>query len=249
MLDPQASTYKPETAARIWPVVERLFARVADGVVADLRRRFPDASIIVTSDHGNEGVGRLVLPNVALRQAGLLHTTARGTIDLARTQVVFNHNKAFTLYVNSTDWKGGIVAPAEREALLRKTEAVLLGIRDPETGEAAIRAVFDPDRDGIALGIGGDGAGDLMIDPAFDFYTSQSAAGDSPVRRTPPTGLGVHGPAPWRRKLHAILYMHGPNVPAVQLGIARSIDVAPTAAALLGIDPPRDAVGRALVPR
>jgi arylsulfatase A-like enzyme len=57
--------------------------------------------------------------------------------------------------------------------------------------------------------------------------------------------MGFHGVAPWRRGMHAIFYAVGRGItPGRRLGIVHAIDVAPTVARLLGIDPPRDAIGR-----
>jgi len=63
---------------------------------------------------------------------------------------------------------------------------------------------------------------------------------------------GAHGYDPSVPDMGAIFFALGRGVPAgTKLGEVRSIDVAPTAAALLGIDPPEESEGRALfsVPR
>jgi arylsulfatase A-like enzyme len=56
---------------------------------------------------------------------------------------------------------------------------------------------------------------------------------------------GMHGYPPDNPDMHAVLFALGRGVPAdLELGPVRAIDVAPTVARLLGIDPPRDAEGR-----
>jgi arylsulfatase A-like enzyme len=58
---------------------------------------------------------------------------------------------------------------------------------------------------------------------------------------------GVHGLNPERAALQAGFVVAGPGVAAgVSLGPIRQIDVAPTLAALLGLDPPAQATGTVL---
>jgi hypothetical protein len=57
---------------------------------------------------------------------------------------------------------------------------------------------------------------------------------------------GVHGHLGRFREIEAIFFAGGPRVPRRRLGKVSAIDVAPTAAALLGIKPPQDAQGKAL---
>ncbi|MBI4478062.1 MAG: alkaline phosphatase family protein [Acidobacteria bacterium] len=247
MLDPDSSRYSAALAAKAWPRLADFFVRTVDTFLAKLRARFTDATFIVVSDHGQEGVGRRVLPNVALRLAGLLTLDSRGRVDLSRTKAVMATGKGHVIFVNSTNWRDGIVRPEDRGAVVRAASAALLNIKDPETGTAPIRAVFNLRVDGEALGAGGDGAGDLIFDPAPDYFPDPRVDIRSVVTRTRPAGLGVHGMFPTRRKLQAIFYAAGPGVAAGRhLGLVRSVDIAPTVAALLGIPPPAHATGRAL---
>jgi arylsulfatase A-like enzyme len=58
---------------------------------------------------------------------------------------------------------------------------------------------------------------------------------------------GTHGYDPEHPDMASVLFAMGRGVPAgTRLGRVHMVDVAPTAAHLLGIDPPRDASGRAL---
>ena len=78
--------------------------------------------------------------------------------------------------------------------------------------------------------------------PGYDL--SASPAGPA-VEDVPPRG--VHGLDPQRREMQAGFVVAGPGVAAgVDLGPIRQIDVAPTLAALLGIDPPAQATGAVL---
>lgn len=246
MIDPASSAYQPALAERVWPYVERMFARCADDYVALLRRRFPEAIIVLVSDHGAEGTGRTLYPNAILAQAGLLQLGEDGTVDLSGTKAVYLDGRPSAVTINGTWWKSGVVREEDRGEVKRAVAAALLDARDPQNGAHVIRAVFDPDRDGEALGFGSPGV-DLIFDAAPDYATSAALGRASVAERAGASGEGEHGPAPFRRKLHGIFYVAGPGLRAgTRLPLVQPIDVAPTVAALLGIPPPRNAVGRAL---
>ncbi|MCC6641182.1 MAG: hypothetical protein IT386_08470, partial [Deltaproteobacteria bacterium] len=58
---------------------------------------------------------------------------------------------------------------------------------------------------------------------------------------------GAHGYDASRADMRGIFFAMGRGVaPATKLGAVSSLDVAPTVARLLGIEPPRDAEGRAI---
>ena len=246
LMDPSSSAYTPDIASRMWPHLEKLFARSADQYLALMRRTFPDATIVVASDHGTEGTGRRFYPNAILARAGLLTVGTDGTIDLSRTKVVHLDGMGGAVAVNGVAWKGGIVREEEREAVKREATSALLDARDPDTGAHMVRAVFDAERDGEGLGFGGP-AVDLIFDPAQDYAPSAAVCGTAIAESSAPLGEGEHGPSPFRRKLHGIFFAAGPGVRAgVRLPIIHSVDVAPTVAALLGIPPPAQSVGRVL---
>ncbi len=54
-------------------------------------------------------------------------------------------------------------------------------------------------------------------------------------------GLGVHGHLNHNRMVQGLFYLWQPGMPAGVLGVVDALQVAPTIAALLGIDPPRQA--------
>jgi predicted AlkP superfamily phosphohydrolase/phosphomutase len=247
MLDPDTPEHDPQLAERIWPVYEELFRRCADDYVAELRRRFPDAALVIGADHGMEGIRWRWHPNAVLRQAGLLHEDADGHVDLARTSALFLSSHAGGVYINSVRYQGGIVHDHERPALKRQITNALLSARDPGTGSPLVRSVVDTDLDGEALGIGGDLSPDLYFDPYPGYVASAAFGARELVVPLPPTRDGAHGPFPTRRRLHAIFYAAGPGIgPGVRPGLVRAVDVAPTVSRLLDIPPPADSVGRAL---
>jgi predicted AlkP superfamily phosphohydrolase/phosphomutase len=246
VLDPSSEAWTPELERAMWPFVRESYERFINSYVASIFERIPGATVVIGTDHGIEGSSRSVLPNVALRKAGLLQLDADERIDLARSKAVFVQGRGMMIFVNTTDWKEGIVPPGEKVAVKRAVAAALLSIRHPVTGAPVIRAVYDPDIDGPGLGIGGERGGDLYFDPAPGFYTS-GGHGDQEVTPSRPLGDGIHGMLPTRRRLHGAFYAAGPGIARGRtLGLVQAIDVAPTVAALLGIEPPAQARGRAL---
>jgi predicted AlkP superfamily phosphohydrolase/phosphomutase len=247
MLDPDTPGHDPALAARIWPYYEQLFKACVDDYVAAMRRLLPDATIVMGSDHGVEGNLRLWYPNTALRDAGLLATTASGQIDLTRTKAAFLYSHGGGVFVNTTRYKGGIVDEDERAAVKAAVRRALLSARDPDTGEPLVRAVFDTDLDGEALGVGGEVAPDLYFDSTPGVAASAAANRTELARAMSRVGLGAHGPFPTRKRLHGIFYAVGPGVRAgARPGLVRQVDPAPTVSHLLGIPPPAQASGRAL---
>ena len=243
MLDPDTPGHDPALAARVWPVYERLFRITVDDYIADLRRRFPDAALVIGADHGMEGTRRVWYPNALLREAGLL-VEERGRPDLSRTKALFLYSDGGGIHLNSDRYREGIVADAGRNAVKQAVARALLSARDPLDGMPLVRSVVDPEVDGEALGIGGDAAPDLFFDPTPGYETHARFGAPEIVADGPPTGTGTHGQFPTRRRLHAIFYAAGPGIPAgTRPGLVRAVDVAPTAARLLGIPPPPQSVG------
>lgn len=246
MIDPQNPSFRQDVAALIWPIVERIVLRTVDPYVATLRSRFPEATLIVGADHGIEGASRFVFPNVTLRKAGLLSLDAEGEIDVSRTKAVHLTSMAGSLFLNTTDWKDGIVRQEERAQLKREITAALLAIRDP-SGTAPIRAVFDVEVDGDGLGVGGPASPDLYFDTTAGYTPHARLTGDAEVEALEAAGAGEHGNPPWHRNLQAIFFAVGPQVDrGAGIGTVRTIDVAATVARLLDIAPPSQSSGRVI---
>ena len=247
MLDPDTPGHDAALAEKVWPYYEEVFARGVDNYVATIRRLLPDATLVIGADHGVEGNRRLWYPNAVLREAGLLVETGNGAADLSKTRAIFLHGHGGGVFVNSTRYKGGIVPERERADVKRRARNALLSARDPESDTPLVRAVIDTDLDGEGLGIGGEVAPDLYPDPTPGYNIGAVTGQRAVVGPARPMGFGAHGPFPSRRRLHGIFYAVGPGVRAgARPGIVRQVDAAPTVARLLGIDPPRDAVGRVL---
>ena len=243
-LEPALPGHRPEVAARLRPFLEEVYRSCDEVLGALLEVRPPGTVVALVSDHGLEGVNRTVNINTVLQRAGLLALDAQGRVDLSRTQALYPAiNNAYIL-LNTTDRREGIVRPEQRAAVAAAVRRALAAVRDGE--RPVVTAVWDAAEVGEAMGIGEEAGGDLYLDlaPGYDFDARLGVA-EVIAAREP---YGTHLFVPTRPSMHTILVLHGPGVAAgVRLREARTIDLAPTLAALLGIGPPRDSRGRVLL--
>lgn len=198
-------------------------------------------SVVLVSDHGLAPVTHEVNVTLALQQAGLLAADGRGRIDEARTQVVPLRN---CLIVNSTDWRGGIVPPADRTRVLRRAMDALRGLVDPSTGKRLITELVWRDGERRTLGFGGPNGMDACFGLREGYATGSSlATGALVTKRSLPKG--DHNFLSSRPEMQGMLVAAGPRLPHNRRWSAlRAIDVAPMVSDLLGIDPPAQAMGR-----
>jgi len=240
-LDASLPGHDPALAARLRGFLDEVL-KVADGYVGHLAARADARTILaVAGDHGMAGAAHLLRPNVALAQAGLLAVDARGAIDLGRTKAAYFPGDSGFVLLNRTSRPGGIVPPAEEDAVRSAVSAALHGVRDPASGQPVVLDLLDARNPGQEPSFGGPNGGDLYLSlrPGYDISASMNGA---VVEEISPRG--VHGLDPRRRELQAGFVVAGPGVAAgVSLGPIRQIDVAPTLAALLGIDPPAQSTG------
>lgn len=173
--------------------------------------------LLWVSDHGMTVVSKFVRVEELLQKAQL-------------------ESKAAYLYhsilVNTTDWKQGVVPPAERASVVEQARRALAGAE-------GITGFFTPERDGERLGIGGPAGGDLY----FDFAPGYGPAARRGAARNRPRG--AHGFLPTRRDMQAICIAAGPRIRAgAEWPEIRIIDIAPMIAELLGFPAPATFRGR-----
>jgi predicted AlkP superfamily phosphohydrolase/phosphomutase len=234
---------RPEVAARLRPFLERVYEKADEflGVLMDLR---PDNTLLaLVSDHGMESTDKLLAINKALQRAELLKLDEKGHVDLAATKAIYPSFSGGYLLINSIDRKSGIVAPDERDGVVRRIREALLGIHDGD--RQVVTALYDAEADGAALGIGGETGGDLYVDvlPGYELDARLGAA-DLISKRDP---HGMHGFNPSRSSMRTLMVLNGPGIKADhKITDVRVIDLAPTLAKLLGIPAPRDSWGRVL---
>jgi predicted AlkP superfamily pyrophosphatase or phosphodiesterase len=219
-LDSTQHRYGPRTPAAMNTMA------LLDSQVAVIVRSVEEAglaastTIFVLSDHGFKAVKRQVLPNAALLKAGLLEA-ANGKI--ARTQAyTVSEGGSAIVYVTAPDPDGEILARARR---------ALAGLE-------GIDKVIEPDeyaRYGLPLPSSTEQMGALFL-TASEGYSFSAAAGDRVVVDAAEGSLGAHGYVATDPDLRALFIASGRGIKAgVTLDVVDNLDVAPTAARLLGI--------------
>jgi predicted AlkP superfamily phosphohydrolase/phosphomutase len=243
-LDASLPSHDAALAARLRPFVDRGLGLV-DGFVGRLAERAgPEGVLAVASDHGQVGVSRLLRPNVALLEAGLLAVGADGEIDLARTRALYFPGNSGYLVINRRERPGGIVKPEQEEVVRIELRRALLAIRDPGTDEPVVLGVIDPRDAACEPRTGGLTGGDLYLSLAPGYHVSGDHRGEL-ISAIPPAGEHILDPQ--RPAMQAAFALSGPGVAAnVDLGRIRQVDIAPTLCALLGIEPPAQATGEVL---
>jgi predicted AlkP superfamily phosphohydrolase/phosphomutase len=241
-LDPTLPGHDAALAARLRPFLDQVLA-LCDEFLSGITRKAAERTVLaVVSDHGQAGTDRVVRPNVALAAAGLLAQDPAGRVDLGRTRAFYAPGGY--ILINRTSRPGGVVAPAQEEDARRAAARALTGVKDPESGAPVILAAPVPGRQDAQPAFGGATGGDLYLSLAPRYRVSSSLRG--PVVE-PVAPRGDHFANPERAGLHGIFLLAGEGVAAgAELGEVQHVDLAPTLCALLGIDPPANAVGRVL---
>lgn len=200
-----------------------------DGQVADVVKAVEDAAltekttIFVLSDHGFKPVTRQILPNAALLRAGLLDAPD-GKVTATRAYVVPEGGSAL-VYVTAKDPAG---------ELLAKARAALSGLegidRIVEPGEYASYGLPAP-ADNAQMG--------ALFLTAKDGYAFAGATGPQLVVDAPEGSRGSHGYVATDPDLRSLFIAAGRGIkPGTTIESVDNIDIAPTAARLLGIPLP-----------
>jgi predicted AlkP superfamily phosphohydrolase/phosphomutase len=242
-LEPGLPGFRQDIADRLRPLLQQVY-RLSDELLGLLMTyRTENTIVALISDHGMEGTHRLVAINKLLQEKGILAVDERGRVDLARTKAIYPAINNGYLLINSTDRKGGIVSPEERDDLIQRIRELLFEIRDGE--RQVVTGVYNAQTDGDAKGIGGESGGDIYIDllPGYEPDPKLGAA-ELVAKREP---HGMHGFNPLRPSMRTIMVLNGPGVQAgYQLRGVRIVDFAPTLAELLTVPIPKGATGRVL---
>jgi len=173
---------------------------------------------VLVSDHGFAPTSRDVRPNVALRRAGLVDVGPDGKL------------RGY----DAISWKAGgsaaIVARDPRDPALRARVRSVLDelVRDPESGIVRVD-------EGAEVEARGGFPGAMFVLQAAEGYIFSDRT-DEPLV-APSKYKGAHGYDPAQRDMRASLVLWGDGVRSgAPLGDVRMVDVAPTVAALAGID-------------
>ena len=234
--------------AAVWALADRHLAHLRF-----LARTQPGTAIIVTGDHGMRATWKRLRVNVALANAGLAVFDTTITTRGARADTVIRVNTARSRAVSpagywiiaNTTARGGPVPLDSAEAVLAAAANALGALRDVDDARV-VTGIRRPVSDDT-LGLGGPAGGDLY----WDLRDGWSASADP---RGPALGIerdpsGSHGYTSTDRDMQTVFCAWGRGIPAGRHGPGRVIDVIPTAADWLGVEPPADARGTSLLPR
>lgn len=242
-LDTTLPNHRPEIAAKLRALLDQVYRSCDDHLGLLLSKRTDDMIFALISDHGIQGINKRVALNPWLQQHGFLVLDGQNRVDLSKTKALYPAVNNGYLLINSTDRKGGIVKPEERQELVGKLRETLLALRDGD--RPVVAKVIDAAIDGEARGIGGEVGGDLYIELAAGYDFDQRLSGGQLIADVEP--YGTHGANPELPDLRTLMVLHGPGISAGQkLSGVRIIDFAPTLAWLLGLPQPKDATGRVL---
>jgi len=220
-LDSMQHRYGPKT-----PAAMVTMARL-DSQIGRILKALDDAgmtastTLFVVSDHGFKAVQKQVLPNVALRDAGLI-TVESGKVTATKAYVVSEGGSAF-LYVTGADSDGD---------LLRRARQAISGLE-------GIDRIIEPPEYG-ALGLPQPSAdqqvGALLLAAKSGYSFTAAVTGDKTVVDAPEGSLGAHGYISSDPEIQALFIASGRGIKSgVKLQSVDNVDVAPTAAQLLGV--------------
>jgi predicted AlkP superfamily phosphohydrolase/phosphomutase len=230
--------------------IEEIYRRNDAIVGRVLAKLGPDDVLLVLSDHGFTSFRRGVNVNAWLLANGYLalKNGADGSgewladVDWTRTRAYALGLTGLFLNVRGRE-SGGIVAPGEEaERLKAELVAGLSGLRDPDSGEVAVREAFDPAKlySGPYLG----NAPDVIVGCNHGYRISWGSATGvvaGPIcEDNPKAWSGDHCVDP--RLVPGVLFSDR----TIDADEPRLIDIAPTALRLFGVEPPAHMDGRAL---
>jgi predicted AlkP superfamily phosphohydrolase/phosphomutase len=180
--------------------------------------------------------------NAALAQAGFQITPDDTTEVGAYTSGSNAH-----IYVNVKGRRpDGVVTQDMLNDTVERLVAICKDLRDPVTGDPVFEVVLrGSELDKVHLNHPGR-AGEVWVNARPGYQLRSRIDPKAPVFESNRVG-GQHGFLGSNREIQAIFYAIGPAVPKTSLGHVQHVDVAPTAAALLGIEPPKDNQGRAVL--
>ena len=183
----------------------------------------PRTTIFVVSDHGFKAVKRQIRPNAAFRKAGLI-AVQDGKVSSTEAYSVPEGGTAM-VYVTVPDASGAILARVRQalqgmegiDAVIEPAEYARLGLPLP-SDDPQMAALFLTAKEGYA----------------FTADANEPAVVDAPAG-----SLGAHGYVSSDPDLRALFIASGRGIRrGVRLETVDTIDIAPTAARLLGVDLP-----------
>jgi predicted AlkP superfamily pyrophosphatase or phosphodiesterase len=219
-LDSTQHRYGPRTPAAMTTMahLDAQVARVVDAVdQAGLTNR---TTFLIVSDHGFKTVRRHIRPNAAFAASGLLQVTG-GKVASAQAYSVPEGGTAL-VYLTTPDPSGAILQRVK--ASLAGLEGIERVVEPAEFGDYGLPRPEESNQMGTLFLVGREG-----------YAFSADAAGPAVVD-VPPASLGSHGYVATDPELSALFIASGRGIrKGVTLESVNTIDLAPTAARLLGV--------------
>lgn len=162
-------------------------------------------------------------------------------VDWARTEA-FSIGNFGQIYINTkgTRPQGTVEPGAEYEAVRDKIIRQALGLRDPESGDAVIRAAYK--REGLYHGARLNNAPDIILHTDRSKYVSFGHADFGSNKLIEPS-IGQTG----HHTMDGIVILRGAGIPAgASIEGANIVDIAPTTLALMSLPIPSEMDGRVL---
>jgi predicted AlkP superfamily pyrophosphatase or phosphodiesterase len=187
----------------------------------EVKRDYADrATVMIVSDHGFSPVERLVLPNVPLRNAGLVEVKA-GKATGGAVHVVGQGGAAFVYLLEQN----------KREAVIKQIEQMFVGLE----GVSTVVGPEDFKLHGLARPQDDPRSPDLVLFAREGYCFDESASGSAAT--IPRRELrGMHGHDENLPCMYATFVAWGSGIkPRTRLGEIQNTDVAPTIARLLDL--------------
>lgn len=187
----------------------------------ELKRDFPGrATLFVVSDHGFSPIKRIILPNVILRQAGLMKENSSD-----QSIEIISQGGSAMIY---------LLDEANRAAMQKKIAEALRPVKEiasvVETTHLSDYGIANPKDDPRAP--------DMIIFAKLGYVFGDTAAGELPFEDKPER-LGSHGHDPNLPDLHATFVAWGAGIKrGARLGEIDNTCVAPTVAKLMNLSLP-----------
>jgi predicted AlkP superfamily phosphohydrolase/phosphomutase len=271
LVDPRQQTFQDSAKRqRYAEYLERSY-QIADRNLKEIieAAKLWKTNIIAVSDHGMAPMHTQGFPNRILRAAGLLSVTGTGAVDPATSMTnAVTVGGAANIYINLKGREPTGIVPLEKyEELQKQIEDTFKAISDPVTNERVFEIILKKPREPELLlktsNFGsdqekkrrgrerdfhafGEDSGDVLVVTMPGYHLDFNAGTGTATGDffQPSTFFGQHGHDPRLPEMKAIFYAAGPDFKRRTLKDVDNVDIAPTVAELLGMNPPKDSQGK-----
>ncbi len=254
-LDPAHPDYASERAARVRAIHEQLLCDIDAALGRLYAWAGEDATFMIVSDHGFGSLEKDVYMNRFLLDAGFLRFREGQEGRSFAEMVDWQHTRAYSfgffgninINVRGREPLGCVEQGRETEDVKRALTAALHDLRDPQSGEVIVDAVYR--REDLYSGPYVDDAPDLLV--VMRNYAYMTRDGYEGMRRglvgLPMSLSGGRLVHTGNHRLDGVFMMAGPGVRAGQeISGATLLDIAPTVLYALGLPAPAEMDGHVL---